>query len=301
MNALKTFPFKVLKLAIKPFVGTGLSKYSVVSRLYNYLTDILQPRSAITVNNYKMYIYQDEYRGVDCIIEELLLTGTWEPYTTDILKRILREGMIIVDIGANIGYYSLLAASLVGETGRVYAFEPEPHNYNLLKRNISANGYTNIEAHQKAVSSKAGKRALYVGTQSGTHSLFNVRETTTKSVMVDLVVMDEFFRERKKNVDIVKVDVQGAEMDVLMGMQNVIQNNDHLRLLTEFEPDLTHAEFSLKEYWDRLTEYGFKYIYLINEQEQMFELSDFQYSLDFCSKRQVDSVNLLCSKDPENI
>jgi len=300
MDALKTFAFKVLKWIVKPFMGMGLGKYAIVSNTYNRVIDALQPGSMIAINSYKMYIYQDKYKWTDDITAELLLKGTWEPYTTEVVKQLLQEGMVAVDIGANIGYYSLLAASLVGKTGKVYAFEPEPQNYTLLIRNVNANGYTNIEAHQKAVSHSAGKMALYLGTQSGTHSLFGVRGTTTQSVMVDLVSLDEFFKERTKNVDIIKVDVQGAEMDVLTGMQNVIKGNDHLILLTEFEPDLAHTGFTVKEYWDKLIESGFRYIYIINEQERKLELTNFQYSMDFC-KKPIDSVNLLCSKDPVNI
>jgi FkbM family methyltransferase len=301
MDALKTFAFQMLKWIVKPFIGLGLGRHATVSKIYTWVMDALKPRSMITINNYKMNIYQDKYKWTDDITAELLFKGTWEPYTTEVFKQILREEMVAVDIGANIGYYSLLAASLVGAKGKVYAFEPEPQNYALLIKNISANGYTNIEAYRKAVSRSAGRMALYVGTQSGTHSLFNVRETTTKSVMVDLISLDEFFREKKKGVDIIKLDVQGAEMDVLMGMQNVIKGNDHLKLLTEFEPDLAHTGFSLKEYWNRLIESGFRHIYLINEQERKLDLSDFQYCVDFCNKKHVASVNLLCSKYPENI
>ena len=300
MDALKTVAFKMLKWIAKPFIGLGLGKYSIVSDTFNQIIDVLKPRGMITINNYKMYIYQDKYKWTDDITAELLLKGTWESYTTEVVRQLLQEDMVAVDIGANIGYYSLLAASLVGKTGKVYAFEPEPHNYTLLIRNINANGYMNIEAHQKAVSCSSGKMALYLGTQSGTHSLFGVRGTTTESVMVDLVSLDEFFKESKKNVDVIKVDVQGAEMDVLLGMQKVIKCNDQLKLITEFEPDLSHTGFPLNKYWDKLTESGFQYIYIINEQEKKLELTDFQYSVDFC-RRKIDSVNLLCSKEPVNI
>jgi len=224
----------------------------------------------------------------------LILNEIWK-------SKISLSGMSIIDIGANIGYFTLLAAGIVGVTGNVYAFEPEPQNYSLLARNVRLNGFTNVRLYQKAVSRCSGKMNLNLGSQSGTHSLFSVKETTSKTIMIDLIGLDEIFIGTNNRIDVIKVDVQGAEMDVLMGMQNIIKGNRHLRLFTEFEPDLAHSGFSLKEYWIRLIESGFKYIYLINEQEQRLELSDFQYSVNFCTEKQVASVNLLCSKDPENI
>jgi FkbM family methyltransferase len=179
--------------------------------------------------------------------------------------------------------------------------EPEPHNYALLVKNININGYKNAATYQKAISHSTGKMALYLGTQSGTHSLFSVRETTTKSIMVDLVSLDEFFKEKKCAIDVIKVDVQGAEMDVFMGMQKVIRDNYHLKIFTEFEPDLEHVGFSLKEYWNKLVSGGFRYIYLINEEERKLELADFPYALEFCNTRQIASVNLLCSTEPVSV
>ena len=301
MSLFKALPLKAFRLAVKPFLGKGLGEYRLLTEIYDRLVATTIPGSTINVNSYKMYVSQERHISVDPITENLVLKGTWEPYTTDVFSKVLREGTTVIDIGANIGYFTLLAASRVGESGKVFAFEPEPQNYALLVKNINVNGFKNVQPFQKAVSRSTGKMALYLGTQSGTHSLFSVRETTTKSITVDLVSLDEFFKEKKCAIDVIKVDVQGAEMDVLMGMQTLIKDNYYLKIFTEFEPDLEHAGFSVKEYWNKLTEFGFRYIYLINEEGRKLEVADLQYAMEFCNTGQIASVNLLCSKNPVSI
>ena len=90
------------------------------------------------------------------------MDGVNEKYETELFKKMVQDGMVVVDIGANIGYYTLIAAKLVGNKGIVYAFEPEPSNYELLCQNIAINGYTNVVPIEKAVSKTSGKTKLYV-------------------------------------------------------------------------------------------------------------------------------------------
>jgi len=74
----------------------------------------------------------------------LLKWGFFEKYETKLFKKSIKRGMVVLDIGANIGYYTLLAARLVGDEGKVFAFEPDPYNYSLLRKNIEANRYNNV-------------------------------------------------------------------------------------------------------------------------------------------------------------
>ena len=103
-----------------------------------------------------------------------MVVDKYERATTDLLKDLLHPGMIFVDVGANIGYFSLLAANLVGTEGTVYAFEPEPGNHELLRKNIELNSYSNIVMIQKAVSNKSGSAPLFLSAlDSGSHSLYS--------------------------------------------------------------------------------------------------------------------------------
>ncbi len=95
----------------------------------------------VTMNGHKMYI-SDDFLG-------FYLIGEYEPETTDLFVSLLHEGDVVVDIGAHIGYYTLLAARTVGKDGKVFAFEPDPDNYALLVKNVEMNGYNNVTAVQK--------------------------------------------------------------------------------------------------------------------------------------------------------
>lgn len=101
--------------------------------------------------------------GASVLGAELVTDGGHEELQTEIFERMLRPGMIVVDVGASIGYHSLIAARLVGSTGAVYAFEPEPRSYELLCKNIALNGYRNIVAVKEAVSNASGKVGFYCG------------------------------------------------------------------------------------------------------------------------------------------
>lgn len=106
------------------------------------------------------------------IVPHLLADGVYERYQTELFKQIIRPGMVVIDIGANFGYYTLLAARLLHNKGSVIAFEPDPRNYELLLNNVRVNGYTNVIAIKKAVSNKNGKLRLFIdGLNLGAHSL----------------------------------------------------------------------------------------------------------------------------------
>lgn len=93
---------------------------------------------------------------------ELLIKPIHEKFETEIFKKEIKKGDKVLDLGANIGYYTFLAAQLVGEKGKAFDFEPKPTNFSLLKMNIETNSYKNVITIQKAVSDKTGKGRLYL-------------------------------------------------------------------------------------------------------------------------------------------
>src|SRR5690242_7217517 len=99
-------------------------------------------------------------RGGVC--DDLLRKGDWEPFETRIVTLALQPGDVVVDDVANIGYYTLLFSRAVGETGKVYAFEPDPDNYAFLERNVAANGCPNVTLVPEAVSDRTGELRLYL-------------------------------------------------------------------------------------------------------------------------------------------
>jgi FkbM family methyltransferase len=159
---------------------------------------------------------------------------------TRLLETVLEPDMTVVDVGAHIGYFSLLAAKRVGPTGRVYAFEPAPENYGLLTRNISLNGYKQVMPIRKAVSNHEGVDTFFLHPDSVAHSLqaqtFGRAQATMK---VDTTTLDHFFATQKwPPLQLAKFDIEGAEPEALDGMTQLLARNRGLRLILEFIPYL---------------------------------------------------------------
>ena len=164
-------------------------------------------------------------------------TGDYEPVTTQLIKSMLKEGMTFIDIGAHVGLFALPASAWVGEGGRVVAFEPHPDNFSLLVRNAESNGIE-IEMVNAAVSDRSGNVQLHASAfNSGDHQLFHTGRR--KEFTVACVTLDEFI-EQGSRVDMIKIDVQGAEAAVFRGMQRILTENDAVTIIWELSPSQLH-------------------------------------------------------------
>ena len=141
-----------------------------------------------------------------------VLGGTYEPEQTDLFARLVKTGDTVLDVGAHTGYYSLLAARLVGHTGSVWSFEPDPVNFGFLKRHIERNRLGQVHSIPSAVSDCAGTAHFERGTGTGTGRLGGEGQ-----LRVDTVSIDEFCGARDLRVAAIKIDVEGAEDLVLRG------------------------------------------------------------------------------------
>ena len=224
-----------------------------------------------------------------------MLIDNYEPEVTSVLERELKVGMGFVDVGANVGYYSLLAAGRVGTTGKVYAFEPAPGNYHLLKKNAEVNGYANLVAVPHALADKPGTTNLYLSrVGSGWHSLYRSARVGAETVKVAVKTLDDFLEaEGWPRVDALKIDAEGAEFAVLLGMRRLLQRSATLRLLVvEFSPDALRASRTDPRVLLRtLQEYGFRLTVLQKEKKVFVErvLADLPVPGDL-------SLNLLCER-----
>lgn len=203
------------------------------------------------------------YRKVDAIMYYSMLLGTYEIGTVSLCKRFLRPGMTAVDVGAHVGYYARLFANLVGMEGRVYAFEPQIDNFIALRRNCEK--FRNVVLSQAAVTDHEHEVLLCespVG--SGSHSLIASRyPLSVKRTPIQGISLDSFLKQEQ--VDLVKIDVEGAELEVLRGAQELIRRQDSLALIVEFFPPvLLSRGLNPKELLDRLTGLGFE-LYAIEE------------------------------------
>jgi FkbM family methyltransferase len=176
----------------------------------------------------------------ELVQETLLLEGIWEPKTTRYLCDSLSPGAVFLDIGANAGYFSLLASRRVGESGKVLAVEPNPAMVKQLHQNTERNGLTNISIAEVACSDSVEVRDLYVGNpyNTGNSSLSRDNLAWTKSVQVTCTTTDLLIEKYNfQRVDLVKIDVEGAELQVLRGMTTVLKRL-RPRIIIELIPSL---------------------------------------------------------------
>ncbi|MGA2017852.1 MAG: FkbM family methyltransferase [Opitutaceae bacterium] len=179
------------------------------------------------------------------------------------LQQVVRPGMTVLDVGANLGLYTVLLSRLAGPTGRVIAFEPDKHHFALLTRNCALNGCANVEAHNVALGDRSGRLALrkrFFNTGANTLGRPDTRSFPSE-VEVDVVSLDEFLPALRP--DLVKIDVQGWEVEVLSGMQRMLADSPHIAFHLEYFPEgLRHAGHSPAELLDLLTKQNFQ-LYLI--------------------------------------
>jgi FkbM family methyltransferase len=163
----------------------------------------------------------------------------WEPVVTAYLRDTVKPGQNAIDIGAHIGYFTLIMSKLVGDSGRVFAFEPEPSNFDLLQTNLRLNRTRNVLAERKAVADRAGRAELHVSDRNtGDHRLY--RSPVLRAVHeVATVTLDGYFAGNDGPVHFVKIDTQGLEPKILDGMGTLIERNrPWLALVIEFSPGL---------------------------------------------------------------
>jgi len=206
----------------------------------------------------------------------------------------IKNGNVVVDLGANIGYYTLIFARLVGKEGKVFAFEPEPSNFNLLKKNLEINGYKNVVLVNKAVSNKTRKTRLYIHEESSSgHVIFDTR-MNRESIEIDSVRLDDYFDDYNGKINFVKIDVEGAELGVIKGMSSILQKMDDIKIMTEFFPyALKKCGTEPEEYIRLLEEFDFKVNYLDKKQRKMFPV-ELNELLKRYKPEKENGTNLLC-------
>jgi FkbM family methyltransferase len=174
----------------------------------------------------------------------LVLDGLWEAHVTDWLQKTLRPGQIFVDVGANVGYFTLLGGLLVGRQGRCVGIEAHPRLAELLQRNVVMNGlYGYVTTWQRAAWSETTDLKLYTrqnfaGNSSagsiGSEALDRLGDTE-EIIEVHAVRLDDLLADLPR-VDVIKVDVEGAEVHVFTGLSRILAANPAITIMFEWAP-----------------------------------------------------------------
>jgi len=135
----------------------------------------------------------------------------------------LGTGETVIDIGANIGIFTVKAAKAVGETGKIVAIEPEESNLKLLKRNIEANNLNNVVIIPKGIWSEKTRLEFKLSSYTGEHSLYEINNTYQTTIEIETDTLDNILNELGiKKVDFIKMDIEGAEVEAIKGMNETL-------------------------------------------------------------------------------
>jgi FkbM family methyltransferase len=186
------------------------------------------------------------------------LTNRYEQHDdVRVFVSLLRPGMVVVDVGANIGMYTMLSAQAVGSSGTVFAFEPVPEVYRRLTENLAISGIVNVAPHRIAISDTTGTARFYLGRTDSMGSL--CRTQTAVAIEVPTETLDNFLeRNGVTRVDAVKIDAEGAEMRIVHGMCRLLTCVDRFLLFVEHNYNaLCSAGSSAEELFTAIVGYGY--------------------------------------------
>jgi FkbM family methyltransferase len=200
----------------------------------------------------------------DMIGSDILRSGVWEMETVGFVTSWLRRGMTFVDAGAHVGQYTLLASGAVGPAGRVIAFEPHPVLFQVLRRNVSRAGCVNVTVSQLALGRAAGPGHLVLH-PPGNYGASSLRPDAATAhhprMPVQVITLDEALSGfgRTPAVDLVKIDVEGAELDVIEGARGTLAASPGIVLIVEFlRANPLRFGHTVEDVEARLRELGFQ-------------------------------------------
>jgi len=216
----------------------------------------------------------------------------WEAYETALTLKHLQPGDVYVDVGANIGYYTLVAAQRVGVQGKVFAYEPDPDNFKLLKHNVEVNTLSQVQIFSCALYDKNIDGKLFLSEDNfGDHRIYADADAR-HSRDITLVKGDEHLGQLTNRIDFLKIDTQGAEFFVVKGLRNlVMKNREHLRIMLEFCPyGIRHSGADGQDFVRLLDELGMQY-HIVDHQQQCLIPAQTHHFSDWVTRMAEESHN----------
>jgi len=255
---MKNFLFKIYRFFASKLSGHHLGIFPPFRFLSGlFLEKMRDPLKPVLVNDYLMFLDpKDSLR---------LSVHQHEPYETEILKKEIKPGDTVVDVGAHIGYYTLLFSKLVGPSGKVFSFEPAPQNFSILEKNINFNSCKNVILINKAVGNQPGLAKIHLTPSTGDFNFVDTKEDK-QELELPIITLDGYFSSRgNTQIDFIKMDIEGYEPRALSGMKNILLKTPKMKMLVEFYPKmLRKAGCNPSDLLKFIFEAGFK-IYAIQD------------------------------------
>ncbi len=249
---IKSYGITTLLVYLKNRVYFSVNKYFLRQRFIKK-----------NIHNYKMFLDADDMG----LSKTLLFFGTREKDHHYILEKELRKGDVVLDLGANIGYYVLMEAGLVGTAGHIYAIEPLPSNVELLRKNVSLNNLQGmVEVFQMGGSNKTGTEKIYVSEKSNLSTFYptnysessNITSVVSPTIEVRTTTIPDFVSGRKP-VDFIRMDIEGYEVEVFEGMMPMLKDrNFSPKILFETHRPKYHDEHhNMRRVLEQMFECGY--------------------------------------------
>lgn len=295
---MKKKVFLILSRISPLFSNKNLGKIPLLSQIQDSIFKITNPHEILLIKIHDNYMYLNS--NDDGVGLPLVKAGIYEEFETKLFKNLIQPNTTVIDVGANVGYYTLIAANESRDVS-VYSFEPEINNYELLVKNVEVNNFNNVKTFQKAVSNEEGKIKIFIDEKNlGNHSLSgNNVPNKIDFVEVETITLDSFFDSLDDSVGeniIIKLDTQGAEGLVMDGAQKLLLKNN-IKILMEFWPKgLRNMNTNPLELLNKLQDYGFS-IELVNETTKSLKNLNENDFIDLCDDpEEIIQVNLLLEK-----
>jgi FkbM family methyltransferase len=263
--------FSVLPSGAPAFLYTKILKVWPFRHITNFFLHSLIPES-VTLPEGKLFLNKK-----DAVVSGALSLGVYERYETELFRSVLKEGMTVLDIGANIGYYTVIAMNRVGLSGKVFSFEPEPENFAFLQKNIDAQKTKNARAFFFGLADKPSRSNLYLSSDNkGKHSLSQSDEMK-ESIVVSIETGDRLLQTvGVSNVDIIKMDVEGSEPLALNGLEAILTKSSPCILFCEYHPEaLTRSGFSPISFLQNIESKGFSIHEIRDTENKIVPVKDF--------------------------
>ena len=213
------------------YIYTVFLKPKPIRALVHIVIKRLIPKT-LKVDEVELVMNQD-----DAIVCGALSLGVYEGGFRRLLRSTLQPGMTVVDVGANIGLYTAIMGKAVGPTGRVIAIEPEVRNSGFIRRTLELNRLANAKVFQVALSNVTGPGLLFLNEENKADHRIFAKGSKRDSVPVDCYRLDDLLAgEKIERVDVMKIDVQGAEELAIQGALGTLKSNPRIRVFMEFWP-----------------------------------------------------------------
>ena len=291
---MKGILFSIYTKILKLLIGSNISKYRIVRKTSRYMNSNLHPEF-VEIDGNKIFLDEND--------SLLLSSGVpHEKTIINLVKNEIKKGDVVIDIGAHIGYYTVLFAKLVGPEGKVFAFEASPTNFEILKKNVDVNGYKNVVYHNKAVSDKNGKLTLYMTGRTSTENFlfkpenFTDSSTIKNAVEIESITLDDYFIDFKDKINFLKMDISGAEPRVIQGMKSLLDKNVDMKIQQEWWPNAikTHG-FEPDSHLKLLTNKGYN-IFEIDGANNKINLVTTDDLLKKYPNSKLEDINIFCKK-----